>query len=207
MQKVLIVASLIAASGQYCFAEIILPPEISNIQLGMSTDALLAARPAISRSGWMDKKIDLKKSDLILYETLSVDGSIYSAASYEIKNGQLHSFTLNGYPKKGEERAVRRKAIKDARQKWGKAQRKLVSEDVVRQGKGAAAFIWQKEGHEIYLLLPVNREKGDSKVSPVSIQIRPFTGASKKRGEMPLNASARNAVLKDNDADDMETPE
>lgn len=189
-----------------CSAEIPLPPEISNVKLGMSKTALFAARPAIKLEGMMGEAMDTSKPDLILFEDIKSTSSVFTAVSYAVEGNKLISLGLHGYPKKGDERATRKKAIRDAKTLYGAAQKKRVPEDPIRKGKGIAAFIWEKENHEILLLLPVRREAKDTTVSPVSLQVRPIRSKNKPLDDMALSQSEKDAVLKDNDGDDMGAP-
>lgn len=203
----LVMLGLLVMCRSYCSAAVALPPEVGNIALGITKDELLAARPAIKRKGWLGEELDLKRKDLVLYEDVKSSGSIYSTITYSIENDQLKSLGLSGYPKNGEERLTRKRAIRDARARWGKAKRKQVSEDSIRRGKGMAAFIWEQDGHEIILQLPVNRAKNDRRVSPVSILVRPIVAKNKPLRELSLGQAEKNRILKDNDADDMEAPQ
>lgn len=206
MREMIVALVLLSVLGSTCFAEIPLPAEVSNVKLGMSKADLLAARPGIKLLGLMGEPLDATKPDLILFEGLKSTSSIYSSVTYAVEGDRLISFGLTGYPKKGAERTTRRKAIRDARALYGAANKKRVPEDAIRKGKGIAAFIWEKEKHEILLLLPVRRENKDTMVSPVSLQIRPVTPKNKPLADMALSQAEKDAVLKENDGDDMGAP-
>lgn len=206
MREMIVALVLLSVLGSTCFAGIPLPSEVSNVKLGMSKADLLAARPGIKLLGLMGEPLDATKPDLILFEGLKSTSSIYSSVTYAVEGDRLISFGLTGYPKKGAERTTRRKAIRDARALYGAANKKRVPEDAIRKGKGIAAFIWEKENHEILLLLPVRRENKDTMVSPVSLQIRPVTPKNKPLADMALSQAEKDAVLKENDGDDMGAP-
>lgn len=201
-RRVFLIGLLLGLRG-FCLAEIPLPPELSNVTLGMTKAALLAARPGIKLKGMMGEPLDASKPDLILFEDIKSTDSVFSAVSFAVEGDRLIGIGLHGYPKKGDEKATRKKAIKDARALYGPAQKKRVPEDPIRKGKGYAAFLWEKENHEILLLLPVKREKKDTTVSPVSLQIRPIRPKNKPLADMALSQSEKDAVLKENDGDDM----
>lgn len=204
MRSNILAIGLMTFLAEPAFAEFSLPPEASGLTFGMSKDALLDARTAIKRKSGLGGAVDLSKSELLLFEDLKLSESIFSAATYGIENNELKSLVLTGYPQQGAERATRRKAIKNARLLWGAAHKRMVPEDVVRKGRGIAAFSWAVENYEIILMLPTTREVGDLKVAPVSLIIRPNSPKNKPMRDADLAQAEKEALLKSNDADDME---
>ena len=197
---------ILGVSGFLCntVAAVELPAEVSGVTIGMTKDSLLKARPAIKRVGAMGGPIDLSLPKLILYEDFRSSSSVFTTITYILEDSRIVALALTGYPLHGQESAVRKKILKDARGKWGKGHRHKVFRDPIRKGKGAASVSWENEGIEIILMLPVEREAKDTKVTPVSLQIRTARATNKPLAELPMTQEEKKNALKQNDIDELD---
>lgn len=189
----LLMSAFAITAGSISIGAVELPSELPGIRMGMSVEELLKARPGIQREGWLGRPIDWKAEKLDLYEKLPT-GGLFSNASYILTDGRLTVVTLMGRPKGGDESKARRKALETAVARWGKSYKKRAPEDSLRPRKARAVLTWEDGDWEVVLMLPRNREKGDSRQNALAITVRP---ASAQRDDpwrdMPMPDENRKA--------------
>jgi hypothetical protein len=152
--------------------------DLPNVYLGMLTDDLLKARPNVLRIGMSGAPLDLKAPGLFLTERLKPGGT-FSSASFTIQEGKLTSMLLVAHPKRGEERAYRRKFVADCIARWGKGFKKHVPKDEIRPGEAIPTLTWERGDVEYVLMLPKERKENDTKASPVVLQARSLAAGRK----------------------------
>lgn len=193
---------LISVQGKVFAASLSMPDEVGNVEMGMSLEDLLKARPNIQREGMLGAKIRWDAPKLLLFENFPPTAD-YKNASYLLNQGKLVSVTLVGHPAAGQEGAARRKVLKAYVAKWGKGYHKRIPKDALRTGEYLPTLTWDKNDAEIILTLPKARKKGDVKINALAIQVRTKAESQKhpwKEGEMPAKDRAK--YFKDHDVDE-----
>jgi len=159
-----------------------MPPEISNVSLGMSIEDLAKNRTEVkwtTISG--SKPIEPGKMAIgkfMLIEQFKAGGDFY-AASYGVEDGKVTTIQLMGGATAGQEKGSRRKLIKDCVQRWGKKYVRRAPEDSSHPGRAKPTLIWEIDGTEVSLGLPRNPKKDEGKPNYYEIMFRPASAIKK----------------------------
>lgn len=178
-----------------------MPPGFEDVELGMTTEDLLKARPGISSKN-VDRDVNFSASDLILFERPDSKIAGFRGISYLIAEGHLVSVNFSLNTSFGKEREARRELLKKYRALWGKEHERRTPEDSIRKGKALPAVVWKEGDVEVALLLPADRAGDDRKVIPVGLQIRKLSKKTKPIIDVPMDTQAKKKFFKENDVED-----
>lgn len=195
---------LLLAGGRAAAAE--LPPDLPDVSLGMTQDALLEARPAIKRKNYSGVTVPASRPNNSWNEDLPPEAWPYRHARYDVTGGLLVGVRLTGYPKPEELRAARLKAIASAKALWGGEYAAELAASPLNSVKVSPVLVWAKEDRGVRLTVPPGPDPGSRHALVVSLDVRLPSLRLAPESEVVLPDAQRALLLEECGVEDRRPP-
>lgn len=162
VSAVLLLACVPAAASE-------LPAGLPEVALGMSQEALLAARPEIRRKNYSGVTVPATRPHNSWNEHLAAGAWPYRFARYDVKGGVLVGVRLTGDPTIEEQRAARLQAMAGARALWGPDYAAELEAHAVAT---TATAVWTKGDRVVRLALAPKPKKVYVGSAHISLDVR-----------------------------------
>jgi len=168
-----------------------LPNGLPDVTLGMTQEALLAARPEIRRKNLAGANVNFARPNNSLNEDLKLEAWPYRHARYDVIEGRVAGVLLTGYPDPAELRAARLKAIGSAKALWGAG---YAAELVPSPGNVimvSPVLVWAAGDRGMRLTVPPDLPAKSRHSSMVSLDLRLASDRRLPESEVVLPAAQR----------------
>jgi hypothetical protein len=172
-----------------------LPPGLPEVTLGMTQEALLAARPRINRKNFAGTLIPAGRPHNTWFELLGPEAWPYNYVNYEVAGGSLVAVSLHGHPKAEDLNAARLQAVATARALWGQ---RYTTEVDASNLYFAPALLWETGGRSVRLVLPTGNFHGGKismNVLSTLLEVRLASAPRPSRGTETVMAADKRAKL------------